>query len=193
MGFVLLSSGVNRYAISLSEFSPPMKHYKGLISNLVGDDGMGNLTGDIANSIFRRTVSALKGQISMSGKMLELLMLLDGRTTLRVVSQKMNISMSDVRPYLSKLIEYGVIEEIQESIEILDPKILGYMAGQLSRITGPIAQVMVEDAVLDISGGSSDVPKNKAADLVEVLGRQIPDEKQRVEFIQNILQKLRDM
>lgn len=154
---------------------------------------MGDLSGDISNSIYRRTVAALKGQVSMSGKMLELLMLLDGRTNVRSISNKMNISMSDVRPYLSKLMEYGVIEEIQASIAMLDPKLFGYMVGQLSKITGPIAQVMVEDAVMEISNGTSEVPKNKAAELIEMLGRQIPDESQRVEFIKDILQKLRDV
>jgi hypothetical protein len=155
--------------------------------------GMGDLSSDISDLIYRRTVSALKGQVSMSGKMLELLMLLDGRTSLRGVAQKMNIRMSDMRSYISKLKAYGVIEEVQERIAMLDPKFFGYMAGQLSRIAGPIAQVMVEDAVLEISGGTSNIPQNKAAELIELLGRQIPDEIQRVEFIQNMLQKVKNI
>jgi hypothetical protein len=159
----------------------------------MGHIGMDDLSSDISNLIYRRTVAALKGQVSMSGKMLELLMLLDGRTDLRGVSQKMNIRLSDMRSYISKLKAYGVIEEVQERIAMLDPKFLGYMAGQLSTIAGPIAQVMVEDAVLEISGGTSNIPKNKAAELIELLGRQIPDESQRVGFIQNMLKKVRDI
>jgi hypothetical protein len=164
-----------------------------LSSQRTGCIGMGNLSSDISNLVYRRTVSALKGRVSMSGKMLELLMLLDGRTNLKMISKKMNIRMSDIRSLISKLITYGVIEEVQERIVMLDPKILGYMAGQLSRIAGPIAQVMVEDAVLEVSGGTSTIHKKQAAELIELLGRQIPDESQRVEFIQNMLQKVKNI
>jgi hypothetical protein len=52
---------------------------------------------------------------------------------------------------------------------------------------------MVEDAVLEISGGTSNIPKRKAAELIALLGRQIPDESQRVGFIQNMLKKVRDI
>jgi len=154
---------------------------------------MVNLSGDISNSIYKRSIANLHGNVLMSGKMLELLVLLDGRTNLRAVSQKMHLGISDVRPLLSKLLKYGIIEEVQHNIEVLDPQFLGYMAEQLSRIAGPIAQVMVEDAVLKISDGSSEVAQHQAAELIEMLGRQIPDETRRVEFIQNMLRKLRDM
>jgi hypothetical protein len=159
----------------------------------MGRIGMDDLSGDISNLIYRRTVAALKGQVSMSGKMLELLMLLDGRTNLRKVSQKMNVPMSDMRSYIAKLKTYGVIEEVHEPIAMLDSKFFGYMAGQLSTIAGPIAQVMVEDAVLEISDGTSTIPQNKAAALIERIGRQIPDENQRAGFIKNMLKKVSDV
>ncbi len=151
---------------------------------------MGDLSGDIANSIYHKTVATLEGHVSMSGKMLELLMLIDGHTTLRVIAARMNISLSDLRPLLSKLMAYGLVEEAQESTDLIPPQFYRYMVRQLSSITGPIAQVMVEDAVAEVSNGSAHVPLNRADALIEILGRQIPDENQKALFIKNMLEKL---
>lgn len=151
---------------------------------------MDNKPVDFSSSIFRRTVSSLNGQIAMSGKMLDLLIMLDGRATVREVAQKMNISLTDIRPLLSKLVAYGVVEEAVESIP---PQFFGYMVAYLSRIAGPMAQVMVEDAVMDIGGSSSQVPKSRTGELIEMLARQIPNQKQKTAFIKEMLKKLQEI
>jgi hypothetical protein len=152
-----------------------------------------DLSGDISNIIFKRTFSALKEKVTMSTMMLKLLMLLDGQTTLGMASQKMHISLAEMRPFITRLIEYGVIEAIQANIETLDSRFFGFLLGQLSRITGPIAKVMVEDALSDIGSDLSDFPKNRGVELIELLGHQLPDGAGKVEFMQSMLQKLREI
>ena len=154
---------------------------------------MAELGGDISNKIYIRADSAFEGEVSVSGKELKLLSLFDGRTTIGAISRKMGMGISEMRPLLSKLLEFGLIGEVREKIEMLESKFLGYTAAQLSRITGPIAQVMVEDAVLEISGGTYNVPKSRASELIDMLGRQIPDEDQKREFIRSMLDKLREI
>jgi DNA-binding Lrp family transcriptional regulator len=149
---------------------------------------MGNWSDDISNSVFRRSVTSLSGQISMSGKMVDLLILLDGRSTVKDVAQKLNMSMSEMRPLLSRLMDGGVIEDTREYIE---PQFYGYLVGRLSRIAGPIARVMVEDAVMQVGGGSAKVPKDRGAELIETLAHQIPHPKQKSAFIREMLQKLK--
>ena len=118
---------------------------------------------------------------------------LDGKTALGEVARKLGLSISDLRPHLQKLLDYGVIEEVKETVPLLDPQFFGYLSGHLSRIAGPIAGVMVEDAVLEIGNGSTEVSMNRAGELIELLGRQIPDERQRVDFIKRMLLKLREL
>lgn len=151
---------------------------------------MDNRSDDISSSIFKRTVTSLNGQIAMSGKMLDLLIMLDGRATVREVAHKMNISLTDIRPLLSKLVACGVVEEAVESIP---PQFFGYAVAHLSKIAGPMARFMVEDAVLDVGGGSSQVPKSRAGELIEMLGRQIPNQNQKAAFIQEMLRKLKEI
>ena len=154
---------------------------------------MDDLLSDISRIVFRRTVGSLKGKVTLTGKMLKVLIALDGQTHLREVSRKLNLSMSDMLPDLKKLLEYGVIEALEETDGALDPQFYGYLSGYLSRIAGPMAQVMVEDAILEIGDGSSEVPKERAGALIEMLGNQIPDERQRAAFVKNMLLKLREL
>jgi hypothetical protein len=163
------------------------------VSIWFGDDKMKNLSGDISNDIYKRTLNALKGKVSISTKMLKLLMLLDGQTNVGKASQKMNISMNEIRSLLRELIACGLIEVIQEKIEILDSRFYGYLIGQLSRIAGPMAQVMVTDAVLDLGSDLSAFPKSRAPELIDLLGQQLPDGAPKVEFLQNMLRKLKDI
>jgi hypothetical protein len=151
---------------------------------------MGNRSVDLSNSIFRRTVTSLNGQIAMSGRMLDLLILLDGRATVGEVAQKMNLSLRDIHPLLSKLVAYGVVEE---AVECIPPQFFGYMVAHLSRIAGPMAQFMVEDAVMDIGGDSSQVPKSRVGELIEMLAGQIPNQKQKTAFIKAMLKKLQEI
>lgn len=154
---------------------------------------MADLTGDISNKTYRRTDATPQGQVSIDGKTLEILLLLDGQTNLRGISQKAALNISDLRPILTKLLKHGLIEETREQIPMLDPQFYSFMAAQLSQITGPIAKVMVEDAVLEIGDGSLEVAKNRADEVIDLVGRQIPDDTKRAEFIKNMLQKLQEM
>lgn len=154
---------------------------------------MADLKGEISYKIYGRTDVSFDGEVSVSGKMLKLLSLLDGKSNVAEISRKMNISVSDMRTHLSKLLEYGLIEELQENVQLLDYEFFGYTSRQLSKITGPIAQVMVEDAVEEISAGTYKVPVGRASEFIDMLGRQIPDEKQRSEFIRNMIEKLKEI
>jgi DNA-binding Lrp family transcriptional regulator len=148
---------------------------------------MADRSDDISNTVFRRTLTSLQGQVAMSGRMLDLLILIDGHATVKEVSQKMNISPTQLHPLILKLKESGVIAETQAD---LDPKFFGYLVARLSRIAGPIARMMVEEAVLELGEGTLRVPKNRGPELVERLGDQIPNPKQKAAFIQETLKKL---
>lgn len=153
---------------------------------------MSDLSGNISKIIFRRTVAGLKGSVSVNGKMLEMLMAIDGRTNLGEVSRKTNMRLSEMRPLVSKLLDYDLIEKVHGRSEMIDPSFFGFMAGHLSKFAGPIAQMMVEDAVTEIGGEKMKVPLDSAAELIETVGQQVPDENERIEFIRSMLKKLEE-
>ena len=149
------------------------------------------LSDDITTLVFRRAISVDLGNVSLDGQMLNILSKLDGRKNLGMISREIGTDMSEIRPVISKLLKLKLIEAAEEDIPVLDKDFFVFLTDQLSIITGPIAQVMVEDAIRDIAHGSSTIPVNRAAELIEMLSRQIPETEKRTSFIQTMLAKIK--
>ena len=148
---------------------------------------MGTNSTNIAGSVFRRTVTSLDGQVAMSAEMLDLLILLDGRTSVREVGAKLGRSPTELRPLIEKLVSNGVAEEARA---VISRQFLGHLTVQLSRIAGPIARMMVEDAVWEVGKGAAHLPLHHGEDLIAALARQIPDRRQRAQFVLEMRRQL---
>ena len=146
---------------------------------------------NITTLVFRRAISVDSGDVSFDGQMLNVLSKLDGRKNLGMISREIGIDMSAMRSVISKLAKHKLIEVVKENIPVLDKAFFAFLTDQLSIITGPIAQVMIEDAIRDIAHGSSVIPVNRAAELIEMLSRQIPETEKRTSFIQTMLARIK--
>lgn len=149
------------------------------------------LSDNITTLVFRRAISVDSGDVSFDGQMLNVLSKLDGRKNLGMISREIGIDMSAMRSVISKLAKHKLIEVVKENIPVLDKAFFAFLTDQLSIITGPIAQVMIEDAIRDIAHGSSVIPVNRAAELIEMLSRQIPETEKRTSFIQTMLARIK--
>ena len=149
------------------------------------------LSDDITTLVFRRAISVDSGNVSLDGQMLSVLSKLDGRKSLGMISREIGINISEMRSVISNLAKLKLIEAIEEDIPVLDKKFFGFLTDQLSIIAGPIAQVMVEDAIRDMAHDSPEIPVHRAAELIEMLSRQIPDTEKRTAFIQATLARIK--
>ena len=149
------------------------------------------LSDDITTLVFRRASSVDSGNVSLDGQMLNVLSKLDGRKSLGMLSREIGINMSAMRSVISKLAKLKLIEAVEVDIPVLDKEFFGFLTGQLSIIAGPIAQVMVEDVIRDMAHDSSGIPVNRAAELIEMLSRQIPETEKRTFFIQTMLARIK--
>ncbi len=61
-------------------------------------------SGGVALMVFKPVIRGEFGQLSLDGQMLSVLMSLDGRKTLGQVAQNVGISLADIRPVITKLI-----------------------------------------------------------------------------------------
>ena len=149
------------------------------------------LSDDITSLVFKRAINVDSGNVSLDGQMLNVLSKLDGRKNLGMISQEIGVNMSAIRPVISKLVKLKLIDAVEDDIPVFDKEFFVFLTDQLSIITGPIAQVMVEDVIRDMAQDSSEIPMNRAAELIEMLSRQIPDEQKRTSFIQTMLERIK--
>ncbi|MFW6052370.1 MAG: hypothetical protein ACOC8I_00540 [Desulfosalsimonas sp.] len=150
-------------------------------------------SGDISRMVLKRSVRADLGEVSLDSRMLHVLMELDGKKNLGQVAQTLNISMKDLRQIANKLHDLQLCEPAKESMSVLGKEFFDFLSSQLSRAMGPIADVVIEDEISQMGEEKKSFPAHRAAELVDLLARQILREERKVAFQQAMVKKLREI
>jgi len=148
-------------------------------------------SGDISALVFRRLVREDIGEVSFDNQMLTIFMELDGKKNLAVIAKKTGLKMSSVREAVSKLMQLDLIELVEDAISALDRDFLDYLRRELSLAIGPLAEVLIEDAMSDMGYSTERFPAQRAAELVEMLGKEIHREDKKAAFRQNLVLKIK--
>ncbi len=148
-------------------------------------------SGDISAIVFRRVVMEDTAEYSFNAQMLTLLMELDGKKSLAAISKKTGLKMSSMREAVSKLLRLQLIEEVAEAISAVDADFMDTLRRELSLAIGPLAQILIEDAVNDLGQSVTRFPTRRAPELVESLSREIQREDKRAIFKQNMVRKIK--
>ena len=149
------------------------------------------LSGEISDMVFRRSVRKDLGEFSFDGHMLNVLMEMDGRQKIVSVAEKTGLNMADLREIVSKLLGLKLIEPAQTAVKMLDKDFFETLNAEMSLAVGPIAEVIIEDAVGDLGLNFSRFPSQRAAELVELLAREIQRDEKKIAFKQNMISKIK--
>jgi hypothetical protein len=148
-------------------------------------------SGDISALVFRRLVREDTGEVSFDSPMLTIFMELDGKKNLAAVAKKTGLKMSSVREAVNRLMHLELIELVEDAVSSLDRDFLEYLKRELSLAIGPLAEVLIEDAMGDMGYSAERFPAQRAAELVEMLGREIHREDKKATFKQNLVLKIK--
>lgn len=160
----------------------------------IGGDYMATaFSGDISKLVLKRTVRADLGEVSLDSQMLQVLMELDGRKTIGQIAQSLNMTLKDLRAILGRLYQLRLCEIARNAIPSLGKEFFRFLSAELSRAMGPIADVVIEDEISDMGQSQAHFPAHRAAELVDVLARQILREERKVAFQQAMVKKLREL
>jgi len=149
-------------------------------------------SGEISFMVFRRVTRDDAGEFSLDGQMLSVLMELDGKKSVAVVAKNTGLSMGIIRRVVLKLFELNLIEPVEVAISRLDEDFFDYLKSQLAIAIGPIAEVIIEDVVIDLGHSLSQFPSYEAAELIALISREIQREEKRNSFKQKMLSKIRE-
>ncbi|MBW2118995.1 MAG: hypothetical protein JRH09_13900 [Deltaproteobacteria bacterium] len=149
-------------------------------------------SGEISFMVFRRVTRDDAGEFSLDGQMLSVLMELDGKKNVAVVAKNAGLSMGIIRRVVSKLSELNLIEPVEGAISKVDEDFFDFLKSQLALAIGPIAEVIIEDVLIDLGHSLSQFPSYRAAELIDLISREIQREEKRNSFKQNMLNKIRE-
>lgn len=150
------------------------------------------LTGDISIMVFRRLIKDDLREFSLDGQTIHVLLELDGKKSLAELASKSGMNMVALKEIVFKLLQLKLIEPMEEAIPILDKDFFNFVHSELSIAVGPLAQVLIEDAVNDLGHTLSRFPSHRAAEFIDLLSRGITREDKRAVFKQNMINKVKE-
>ncbi|MFC1815249.1 hypothetical protein ACFL0M_04750 [Thermodesulfobacteriota bacterium] len=86
-----------------------------------------------------------------------------------------------------------MIEKIDKITPVLDKEFFDFLKTQLSMAMGPIAEILIEDEIQEFGSDSTGVPYHLAAELVDLLSRQIYREAKKIAFQQAMVKKINEL
>jgi hypothetical protein len=148
--------------------------------------------GDLSAMVFRRVIREDAGEVSFDPQMLAIFMELDGEKSLSAVARNTGLKMSTIRSAISRLHALKLIEPVKSAVPVLDKAFIEHLRAELSLAIGPLAEIVIEDAAHDLGHDLSRFPRQRAAELVELVGREIKREDKRALFMQNMVSRIRE-
>ena len=137
---------------------------------------------DLSRLSFRRSHLQHENKISLDGKMLRLLLVLDDKKHSDQIAAESGLDQRTLRDTLNRLVELGLIEPIEDAVSYLDARFFKGLKINLAQFLGPMAEFLIEDAVAGMGLDLSGVPVQRAAELISALSVEIPDDASRMHF-----------
>ncbi len=150
-------------------------------------------SGDFSALVFKGSVKSDIGEFSLDSRMLKVLMNLDGKKDLASVHRSLNMNMETLKDVLTKLYNLDLIEKVEKTVPMLDNNFFAFLQSHLSLAMGPIAELLIEDEVIELGDGSKTIPRQRAAELADSLARQIPRKEKRIVFQEAVIKKIKEI
>jgi hypothetical protein len=93
---------------------------------------------------------------------------------------------------VGKLVGLKLIELVEGTRHVIDQDFISFLISEMSIAIGPLGEVIVEDGLEDLGFSKSNFPTHRAAELVNLLAREIHREEKRTEFKQNMVKIIRE-
>lgn len=142
---------------------------------------------EMAHRIYKTVISNDIVEIKCTNHMLKVMVCLDGTSNLVTVSSNAGLTMKEAIDAVTQLSTLNLIEATNNVEAYLKPEFFSYLKKQFSASVGPVAEILIEDAVNDLGHSMEAFPAIKSAELVELLAKDIQRDDKRLTFQQNMI------
>jgi len=156
-------------------------------NNITGGHLMNMSSDSFSNLFFRKTKRMDTTEITLTSDMMRVMMAISEDKDMATVANEIGMEPSRMKPVVSELLFLGLIEQVVKNMRYLDISFYNYMKKNLMQSLGPIAEVVIEDVMADMSLSMESIPVHRAADLVNSVAEQIPDPEAQKKFKNSLL------
>jgi len=147
---------------------------------------------DISFKVFKRSVSDNFSEITLSGPMLKVLIALDGKKNLGTIQHDLKTDVHELNKIIRNLESRKLIEKVTMSPPIVNTDFFVFLRNHLTRAMGPIAEFIMEEELQNFNVPPREMTLQSAAELVDLLARQILREEKRIAFQQTMVEKIKE-
>jgi len=140
-----------------------------------------------AGVYYRKRVRRDLPSVSLNADMIRLLLVIDDRKSLYQISAEAEMDAATLKRTLGSLLEQGLIEPVQRDTLPLDRTFLHAMRLNLSRVIGPMAEILIDDVMAEMGLSPSHIPVDQAAEIINRLALEIPDEPGQIRFKKSMI------
>lgn len=152
------------------------------------------LPNNAAGLYLRKKIRKDLQAVSLDADMISLLLVIEEHKSLYQIAAEVEMDGASFKSTLRRLLEQGLVEIIQKPAPHLGRTFLQAVRVNLTRVIGPVAEIILEEATAELNLNPSEIPVDQAAELIYRISREIPDEDSQTQFqrsIMPILNKLR--
>jgi predicted transcriptional regulator len=142
---------------------------------------------------FRKTIRKDLQTVSLDADMIRLLLVIDEHKSLYQIAAEVEMDGAAFKRTLQRLLDQGLIESIQKRPPSLGRNFLQAVRLNLTRAIGPVAEIVLEDAVAELNLNPSEIPVEQAAELIQRIALDIPDQDSRIRFKKSVVPILNQM
>ena len=148
---------------------------------------------DRSDIYYRKVVRTDNEQVSLDADMIRLLITIDESKSLYQIADEVDMDKTSFRLALSRLLDQGLIEPVPKDLPALDESFLASLRVHLSRAIGPMAEILIADAMEEMDLDSAKIPVNYAAELITRLSLEVPDGENQIQFKKSMLAILNEI
>jgi len=146
-------------------------------------------------TIFRLSASGGGGEVRLSSQEWNILSHVNGVRTVAEIARRLRMNDLELAETLFTLSSAGLVEVCEHPEVAAQPAVdeatFAQIRTALARLMGPLAQLLLEEAIEGLGEDAETFPRHRLAVLIEALAEQIPDEAKRVQFQQAMLDLLK--
>ncbi len=130
------------------------------------------------------------GEVTLDKKMLRVIAELDGQKNVGTIARNISMELGEIKEIISRLLKHNIIALVEDPVPSVKGDFFVYLTDQLSAATGPMAEILIEDAVASLGYDRSSFPRHQVQDLIELLALKIFREEKRTIFKLNLFKKI---
>jgi len=147
---------------------------------------------EIAALVFRRAQGTGETQFTMTTQMIDILAAMDGQRNLGELVQQTGVDIGTVKSVAAQLLNAKLVELVKSEPPAVDNEFTAFLLREMSLAIGPLAEVVIEDAMHDLGCPEGPLPQGRAAELVDLLSKEISRPEKRSQFQTNMVGKLKE-